>query len=299
VSKPASPELVTLIAGRVFYRADLYTIVLTSGQTLRYTSGDQDITANGFLYSSGGQVGPYFDLQGAKAQLHYKVGTEVDTLTFGVIPGGATVGTTPFLQAIHDGLFDGALISMERAYMPITAYGDTSRGTILTFVGRAAEIDAGRSTAEFNVSSHLELLNTQMPRNLVQPGCVNNLGDATCTVSLNSYKTTGTVSSGTTIQTVNATLVGSFSAGTFDYGTITFTSGVNNGLTFDVKTCVFGSPNVITLLGFMAQAPGVGDAFNLFYGCDKSYTGSNGCTKFANTSHFRGWPFVPQASVAV
>lgn len=295
--KPCSPELLALLSARQFYAADLWTFTLQGGTVLRYTSGDQDITANGLVYSAGGQVGPYFDRQDNKAKCHWKVGTGADSLVVDVLPGSATVLGDQFLDACRRGLFDGAEVMLERAIMP--TYGDTRVGVVRFFLGRVAEVGFSASLATFSINSHMELLNQQLPRNIAQPMCMNNLGDATCTVNLESFKTTGTVSGTPSISSFQASLVGSFASGTFDKGKVLFTSGALNGVSVTVKQCTFGSPATIALLGFLPSAPSAGDTFKIYYGCDKSFTSSNGCPKFTNTAHFRGFPFVPQPSVAV
>lgn len=295
--KPASSALQTLLATRQFFVADLYSF--TGGNlgsdVLRYCGGDADVKANGYSYPAGGQTGPYFDRQDNKAKCHWKIGTAVDTLTFDVIPGSATVLGAPFLTAVRQGLFDGSELTLERAYMP--TYGDTTRGLVRMFVGRVAEIDCGRSIATFSVNSHLELLNLQMPRNLFQPGCVNNLGDASCLVNLASFSTTGTALSGSTASSISAD-VSNAQAGYYDLGKIAFTSGALAGLSRTVRQCSFGSPGSINLMGAFPTAPAPGDAFTLYAGCDKT-TGSNGCSKFNNLPRFRGFPFVPQPVTSV
>lgn len=294
--KPVSPELLALMASRQFYAADLYTISLVGGPTLYYCGGDQSLSANGNLYTAGGQIGPYFDRKDNKAKVTQTVGVQADTLVVDVIPGSATVLGAPFLEAVRNGTFDAAEFMLERVYMP--TYGDTRRGTIRWFVGRVAEIDAGRSVATFSVNSHKELLNLQMPRNLYQAGCVNSLGDPSCGVNLASYSTSGTIQAGSSDHTLLAAISGSFGAGTFDQGSMTFTSGALAGYTAGIKSVAFGSPSAIYLMGYLPDAPSAGDSFTIYYGCDKSLD-SNGCPKFSNQARFRGFPFVPQPSTAV
>lgn len=297
--KPTSPELLALLASRQFYAADLWTITLIGGGTvLRYTSGDADISANGFAFSAGGQIGPYFDRTDNKAKCSWGVGTDVDTLSVDIIPGAATVLGGAFLTACRQGVFDGADVRLDRAFMP--TYGDTSRGVVPYFQGRVAEIDLGRSLSTWTINSYTELLNLQFPRNLAMSSCMNNLGDTACTVNLNSFKSTGTCGAGATTSQITATLGGSFGAGTFDFGTMTFTSGALNGYTATIRQAgLSGTTATIKLMGFLPSAPANGDTFNIFYGCNKDPTDSNGCPKFSNIVHFRGFPFIPQPVLAV
>jgi uncharacterized phage protein (TIGR02218 family) len=160
------------------------------------------------------------------------------------------------------------------------------------FVGRVAEIDAGRSLATFSVNSHLELLNLNMPRNLYQSGCVNTLYDANCTLNQASFAVAGTLSNVTSPATFNATL--SQPAGFFNLGSITFTSGANAGLSRTVKS--WGA-NTINLIAPFPVAPAIGDGFNIYPGCDKSQATCS--AKFGNLKNFRGFPYVPENSTAV
>lgn len=282
---------------RQFYAADIYTFSggNLGSNVLRYCGGDQDISVNGALYSAGGQTGPFFDRKDNKAKCHWKIGVDVDSLVFDVLPGSATLFGAPFLSSIHAGIFDGADVLLERVFMP--TYGDATRGTVRYFAGRVADIDFGRSIVTFTVNSHLELLNTPLPRNLFQPPCSNSLGDANCLATVPT--TTGAVTGGTN-AVITATLAGGpFIAGAFDLGKLTFTSGVLNGLSATVKTCSLPSPSTISLLGYFAAAPSPGDTFVIAFGCNKSPSSSNGCLKFSNINHFRGDPYVPQPSTAV
>ena len=296
--KPVSAQLLALLTTRQFYAADLWEVVLVGGTTLRFCSGDADITANGNLFSAGGQVGPYWDRTGQKAKCHWGVGTSVDTLTVDVLPGSSLVGTIPFLQAVRWGIFDGAEVTLWRAMMP--TYGDTSAGVVKFFVGRVAEVIAGRSVCTFSINSHAELLNQNFPRNLAQVPCMNNLGDTACGVNRNSYKTTGTLTGTPTANGFTATLGGTFSAGTFDGGSAIFTSGAFNNWQMTVKSCgLVGTTATVLLAGYMPGAPSAGDTINLFYGCNKSLTDANGCPKFTNTGRYRGMKFTPQPSTAI
>lgn len=295
--KPSSPELRALLATRQYYVADLYTFSggNLGSSVLRYCGGDADVVANGLLYRAGGQVGPYFDRKDNKAKCHWKIGVDVDQLVVDVLPGTSQLFGASLQSAIHYGTFDGAEMMLERAFMP--TYGDTSRGTVVMFLGRVADIDVGRSICTSAINSHLELLNTSEPVNLYQPGCVNAYGGAGCGVNPESFVTTGSVTTATN-AVIQGSISGSFAAGTFDSGKILMTSGALQGLSQTVKSVAFGSPNVVNLLGYFPAAPAASDTFKLYYGCDLSM-GANGCPKFANQARFKGFRFVPQPSTAV
>jgi len=298
--KPCSPEILTLLTSRQFYVADCWTVNLVGGTVLRYCSGDADLTMNGQIFSAGGLTGPFWDRSDHKAKVHWSTGTSVDTISVDVIPGSSTVLGSPFLQTIKQGIWDGAEVILDRLFMP--TYGDTTRGPVRFFVGRIADISASRSLVTLDINSHLELLNLQFPRNLVQVPCVNNLGDGACGVNLASYQTTGTVSASPapSVGGFTAVLGATITDGFLDQGTITFSSGVLNGYAAGVqRAALTGTTAVIAMQGALPSAPVAGTTFTITYGCNKSFTDSNGCPKFSNTARFRGMPYVPQPTLAV
>jgi uncharacterized phage protein (TIGR02218 family) len=232
--------------------------------------------------------------------VHQKVGTAVDTLQFDVIPGAAQILGAPFLSAVHSGVFDGSELIFERLFMP--TYGDTRAGAIRLFVGRVVEIDASRTIATFTINSHLELLNLQMPRNLYQPGCLNNLGDAACGVNTAAYSQTGTVAASSGVSNINLNIITTGHVeDDYNLGKIVFTSGVLNGLSRSIRVSVYNSSTSasITVLAPFPTAPATGDTFTIYQGCDKSWAGTNGCPKFSNAARYRGFPFIPQPTTAV
>lgn len=267
--------------------------------TLYYCSGDRDVTYNGQTYLcgkslTGGQGGPFLGTD-TKFALHQKIGLEVDTMSFDVVPGEAQVLGAPFLQACAAGAFDGAVVSIDRAFMP--TYGDVAAGIVNVFTGRVGQINLGRSVATFTINSWLETLNVQFPRNVYQPGCLNRLGDQTCGVLLTLFYQTSCTVVSATAAAITADVTNAL-AGYFDLGTIVMTSGALNGIGRTVRSCAFGAPGVITLLGPFPSAPAPGDTFFLYPGCDKSL-GPNGCPKFANVGRYRGFPFIPAPETAV
>lgn len=292
----------TLLASRQFNMAQLFQLSLIGGGSLYYTSCDVDLLLwdiGGITYGCGGSagVGPYFDRGDNKLKCRWKVGVEVDTLSFDVIPGTSTINGQLFLSAIRHGVFDGAELTVSNAYWPQQAYQNPviPLGLIIKFVGRIAEVDAGRSLATFSVNSHLELLNQNMPRNLWQSGCVNTLYDASCALNQAAFATGGTALTGSTSSSINATLAQV--TGYFNLGIVTFTSGANNGVSRSVKAYTKGSPGTVTLISPFPNAPLNGDTFSIYPGCDKQQ--GTCMQKFNNVNNYRGFPFIPENSTAV
>jgi uncharacterized phage protein (TIGR02218 family) len=295
--KAASGGLIALLATRQCFSADLYRFDLIGGTSLYYCGGDQDIIWDGITWSSGHtgtNSGPFFDRKDNKAKCHWKVGVEVDTLVFDCLPGGATIGGEPFLSFCRQGGFDGAELTLYRAFMP--TYGNTSNGTVIMFVGRVAEIDAGRSLATFSVNSHLELLTQPMPLNLYQSGCPNTLFDANCTLNMASYGVPGSVASGSTQNQINTNSI-SQASGYFSLGQLTFNTGANAGFSRTVQTHTDGSPSTVSFISPFPSVPSPGDAFTIYPGCDKQQ--STCSIKYNNLINFRGTPYIPQPATSI
>ncbi|MGC2741676.1 MAG: DUF2163 domain-containing protein, partial [Candidatus Angelobacter sp.] len=91
--------------------ADLYTITLTGGSVLRYTTWDTTLTVSGNTFLTGP---PNIE----RSAIEEKLGMDVATLEV-TIAASATdlVNGVPILQAIGQGLFDGAAFRIDRLFM--------------------------------------------------------------------------------------------------------------------------------------------------------------------------------------
>jgi uncharacterized phage protein (TIGR02218 family) len=164
----------------------------------------------------------------------------------------------------------------------------TSQGSVAWFQGVVSDITLTRHSAVLKVSSNLLVLtNTQMPRNLFQPGCVHTLYDNGCAILKSAFTATGTVSSvtSTSLFAISTTAA----VGFYNLGVITFTSGANSGLSATVKT--YANGNAIQVMTPFPATISPGDAYSIYPGCDRSQAT---CTsKFNNLEHFKGTPFIP------
>jgi uncharacterized phage protein (TIGR02218 family) len=291
--KTSTPALRALLASRQFASADLFTFTLIGGQVMRYCSGDRDITANGHVFSAGGQTGPYVKNIG---RVHWTIGTKVDDMTFDVLAGAGTVMGLPFVTACKIGTFDGAECQRDKAIMP--TYGDTSAGTVVMFVGRVGDLAIGQAAVNFTINAHTELLNQNFPRNLIQPGCLNTLYGAACTLNQTAFAINGVVLAGSTTTSWLANIAQANKY--FDLGKILFTSGQNSGFARSIKSWTapnLGNAGIAALTAPSPFVPAAGDTFTIYPGCDKTQPT---CTaKFNNLANFRAFPFVPAPETAL
>lgn len=283
--KAASPELVALLSGTdQFVMADLYTITLAGGSVLRYSAAPTALSVNGYTFV----LGPKFE----RSKTKVVIGTQVDELEVRIYTEPTDLlGGVPFLQAAWQGQLDGALLQLERAFMP--SYGDTSPGTVVLFAGRISDIECTRTGVDLKCRSHLELLNIQMPRRLWQSSCTHAFGDAMCQFDRSSMQVIFAAGAGST-QAQIATSVTPSPPSLYIQGSIIGLSGANGGSSRSVAN-MDGSWIYVKLAFLSPILPG--DQFALLPGCDRTLST---CTNvFNNAVHFGGFPFIPTPETAV
>lgn len=280
--KSVTGDLLALLHGGAnFVMADLFAIELVgSAGVLRYTSADIDLRWSSDWYRS---------VAIKRSRIREQIGVNVDELTVEMFPGAESVNGIPFVRAARAGAFDGARLVLLRAFLP--TWGSPITGVITRFSGRVSEIEPNRSAVRMMVRSDLEILDVKLPRRLYQPGCLHTLFDGGCSLTKVSFAVAGAVDGASTTTVVDCNL--SNASGYFALGTVTFTSGPNNGQTRSVKAY---TPGTLVLASPLPSAPISGDTFNAFPGCDKTL--STCTTKFSNKPNFRGHPYIPKPETA-
>ena len=290
--KPASPALIAYLnaaraaADAQFLFADAFTFTLRSALILRYTNADVTFAYNGASYLANSVL-----IDGLKYRA--SVGLEVDQqqITIAALSTDTITGGAPFLQALRDGAFDGCEIERDRVFFS-DRIGGAAVGAVILFKGRLGTVDQiGRTSAKLTVNSDLVLLDIDMPHNIYQPTCLHTLYDSGCTLVKNAFGGNGAVGLGSTASVINW----SGASGNFQQGSITFTSGVNAGVTANVNAVAAGTS--LTLGYPLQSASAPGDTFTVYYGCD--HTPGTCQSKFNNLANFRGFPYVPPPQMAV
>ena len=193
--------------GGEFYVWDLFTFTLVTGQVILLTNCNIDITTPSGSYSYSGKTyssaGPYIN----RSQIKQSIGLTVDSCDITITaPPDIQFGASYFLAAVAQGQFDGATVQVDRLFQQ--SIGDFSIGAQPAwFKGQMAEIsELGRNHCKFTVRDKKELLNIQMPRNLIQPPCFHTLGDAGCTIDLDDFTFSGTVQAGSNASIIQTDL---------------------------------------------------------------------------------------------
>ena len=280
-----------LLANSQLIVVDLYTLSVVntawaSGLSVTYTNyyysgSDYDVVNGGHTFKGNDAI---FSRDGLKQTIGLEVATM--NITINATASMLVLGV-PFMQAITQGVLDGALVKVDRAFLDLNT-DHSVIGTVNWFTGHVAKASPSRNGASITINSLTDLLNVNVPRNVYQAAFQNSLYDGACTLSRSSYSVAGTVSTITGTSLTISGAAASQSAGYWTQGGIIFTSGAANGEARTVKSWVGG---VLTLLSPFPISPVAGDTFMIYAGCDKQLTTCQ--TKFSNGANFKGQPFVP------
>lgn len=267
------------------HMADLFTITLSGGAVVRYTSADAAVTVNGIIYGLGPAI--------RRGKTKLSVGISVDTLDVQMAADATvTINGVALLPLIANGGFDGARLALDRVFAP--APGSAWVGSLGLFQGRVSDIHSSRYEASLTIASDSELLNVMVPRNVYQPGCGNTLFDAACGKSKTSSAVSTTATTGTdTTRTVFGTALTQPTAW-FALGWAVGVTGANAGIGRTIKAFTAGS---VTSVQPWPQAVASGDTFTLYPGCDKTQDTCG--AKFFNLFNFRGHPYVPAPETVI
>jgi hypothetical protein len=325
--KNASPATLAILASGAYIKFECWQITIppsyagAAAQNYYFVSSDTGPLVVGGITYAGGLIFERDDIR-------VRNGTEVGSLDVNVSPqfdypqGQPLIAGGTFLSQLRAGVFDNATWLLSKGFFlpsgsnAVTANGytytpppagtqlDTSPGLVPWWAGVTSEVQAGRQMAYLTLDEATSILaNQQMPRNMIQAGCVHRLFDAGCTLNAAQNTYTGTLSAVSPPNVVTTSLASSgFANGYFNLGIVTFKSGVLNGSSFTVAQSVGSAGSVVlTTIQPLPSTPSDGDSFSIVPGCDKTFpTCSSGKFKLptgsfgSNAAHYRGCPFVPQ-----
>jgi len=294
--KTTSPELQAHLAGELISLAYLWKVKRTDGTIIGFTSLDEDI-----LFDSGDGDGivTYAASTGfTNSAAAQKSDLSVDNLeAVGFLDSEAI--SEPDLRA---GRYDDADIVLY-----IVNWDDLTMGAMIVRRGTLGIVKMinGQFTAELRGLTHK--LTTQLGASL-GPICRAEFGSGVngidmdsqylCMIDVTLYQQNGSIltvtDASTLVPAAGLSMVGSATPAAaapdrwFDDGVLTFTSGANVGLSFEIKAWLGG---VLTFFLPFPYEPLVGDTFVIEPGCSKT---AGDCTnKFDNIINFRGEPFIP------
>ena len=276
--KTIGASLLTHLQSETTTLATLWKVTRVDGAVYGFTDHNEDLTVSSVVYSASSGY--------TRSAIRSSLGLAADNMDVEGVLSSSTLNE----DEIRAGLWDYATVDI---YM--VNWANVSMGTVYMTRGRLGQIRTGRSTftAELmGLSKHLQ----QAFGRLYTASCDADLGDTRCRVDLNGspgVTITGTVTSRSSNRVFADTSL-TQASGYFDGGKLTWTSGLNDGLSMEVKTYLrAGSPltNEIALQLPMRYTVAVADAYSMHAGCDKTFSVCN--SRFSNTVNFQGFPHVP------
>lgn len=269
--KNISSALQAHLDGEVTTLAYLVKITRADGTVKGFTTFDRDLIVDGVTYKADGALTP--------SALESSAGLATDNMDITGILNDADMTDAD----IVNGLYDHARVDVYACN-----WADVTQGSVQLRRGWLGEVlrAGGHYVAELR---GLHDLLQRTVGDYATPECRYDLGDTRCTVSLAPLTVTGAATTVTDAANFTDTSR-SEASGFFNYGKITWTSGVNTGLAMEVKNWD-SATQTFTLWLPMAHAIAVGDAYSVYPGCDKRFTTCK--SKFSNGINFGGFPYVP------
>lgn len=252
--------------------------VLRDGTIITVTDHDKDLTIGGLTYlSAGGYSATDIKTNSAFAPDNLEV-------------QGFLVSPSITEEDVYSGRWDYAEVVIFEAN-----WADTSMATRILRTGTLGEVKAGRTMFTAELRGLFQAFTRTIVR-VTTKECDADLGDSRCKVDLAPYTVTGAIDSVTNNRVLEATdrteVTDWFTA-----GKITFTSGINAGLSMEIKRHLNDSMvGVFTLQEAMPFAVAAGDTYSMYPGCLKR--AEEDCkNKWNNIVNFRGFPHLPQSKI--
>jgi uncharacterized phage protein (TIGR02218 family) len=235
-----------------------------------FTEHDNDLNFDGVTYEASSGF--------TASRMAQSLGLSTDNLNV----NGALSSDTINESDLAAGYYDNAEIILYRVN-----WQNISQRVVLDR-GHIGDVSRQETAFSAEFRSITDELNQTTGR-LYQRTCDAVLGDSRCGVILASagFKGNGSVVS---VDGRNLSVSGlsAFSNKFFSHGVLTFTSGANNGLQFEVK---IHDGTKITLWDIPTATVVISDTFSITVGCDHTFATCK--TKFSNAVNFRGFNLIP------
>ncbi len=267
--KTVTTQLAAHLAGEVTTLATCWKITRTDETVLGFTDHDTDLVVDSLTFHAASGFTP--------AALASADNMSADKLSLQGVLSSDFITEEDMLAGRYD--FAGVEIFQVN-------YADITQGKLILRTGWLGEVKKGSERFEAEMSGLASRLAKTLGQ-IYSPLCRVKLGDAQCGVDMTDFTRTGTVTS-VTDRRVFKDSARTEAAGFFTYGTITFTDGLNDGLTMEVKDFRSSVIELVLPMPFTVQA---GDTYILKAGCDKTFATCKAA--FSNALNFRGEPHVP------
>jgi uncharacterized phage protein (TIGR02218 family) len=269
------PAFASHLAGEVATLCHCWRLTRRDGLVLGFTDHDRDLTFGATTFR-------------ARAGLEAaEVTSELGLAVGGGEVSGALSSTEITQDDIAAGLYDDATVEAW-----LVNWSDVSQRHLLD-VASIGEIKRGEDTfiAELRGIAHRF---DQDQGRLFRSACSADLGDSRCGISVNqpAYQVTaGAIAIRGRLGCLTAALP-SYDEGWFTGGKLTWLTGLNAGLSGEIKlhARVTGGDEIL-LWQPATHDIVISDTFRLSAGCDKTFLTCR--AKFSNAVRFRGFPHLP------
>jgi len=277
--KTAGTDLTTHMGQSCTTLAFLWKVTRVDGTVLGFTTFDQDIVYGGVTYQA---------LTGMSTSASQS-GSDLSVDNQEVM--GFLDSSSIDEADIRAGLYDNATVEIRQVN-----WADLTQLDVLMRKGTVGNISIKNGLFTAEIRGLTQKLSTQLG-SLYGPVCRAELGSLTtdspapkwpCGVDLSTFEETGSVASSADARTITPAAGLTSTSGYFDNGLIVFTSGVLDGLTFEIKS--WDGTDLKMFLPLPSQ-PAASDTFTITPGCD--HTTSDCINKFNNIVNFKGEPFIP------
>ncbi|MCC7546199.1 MAG: DUF2163 domain-containing protein [Burkholderiales bacterium] len=265
--KDASPGMIAHLGSEVTTLAVCLRIECVDGLVLAVTDHDLPLTIDGLTYE------PALDITAVTSASDMSVGNlDAEGL---IDSAGITA------QDIETGKYDGAAVEVFEVN-----WKSPQLGRLQLRRGHIGEAIPEGARWRFEVRDLVQRY-TQQIVELTSITCRADLGDARCGAGLEALEVSGIV------QTVTSRRTFTDSArtevdGYFDHGKVTFISGLNTGLSMEVKLYQVGALELHLPMPYAIEP---GDLYEVTPGCDKLFATCR--DRYGNQNNFRGEPHLP------
>ena len=277
--KNLTPEVQSALAGGTTTFAYCWRVTRRDGVVLGFTEHDRDLSYAGTVYAAASGC--------TASQIEQGLGLAIDNMEAAGALSSAAITDADILA----GRYDDAVVDLFWVN-----WADTSMGVAIAS-GNLGEVKRQGAAFSAEFRSLASRLNQKIGRSYERT-CSARLGDSDCKIDLNSGTYRGaavTQSAGATASITMAGLSG-YAADWFSGGTLAFTTGQNDGLTFEIKAHLRTAG--IDLLELWLPTPfpvAIGDTATATAGCRKTFAVCR--SKFGNGVNFRGFPLIPGTDV--
>lgn len=263
---------------KYFMSCDLYELRLRSGVTYYWADSDADVSYNGQIYKSDGPII-------VRDKIATNSTVSVDKMTVSISTNEQDkIGGVPIMAVAHNGGFDGAQMTLKRAFFDDNY---TIIGAVGLFTGLCEVTQGGGLTLKLNVKSIVQKLNIEYPNRRYYPQCPFSVYSKECGVDISKFRKSGKVTAlGSGPNSIRIDL--QFTNGYYTAGGIDWITGPLAGQSTQILQ---SNDGVILYMSALEVSPRVGDQFYIYAGCNKTPTECK--NKFNNWNRNRATPYVP------